>query len=244
MTHNSQKRKENGTNGVRYTLCKMTSNGTSEANDSNNASSSTHSVDEPPPPYNGTPETDSNGVVTKNTFPESESITDFEEDDVECGWGRIRPRMLQFFNRPPWFLAFLCLFAVTQGITVNGLVYVVTTTLERRFQLQSAKSGSISSAYDFSVMVVIIFVTYFGENRHKPKLLAMGAFTFALGSLIFSLPHYLTPFYDVSSGEFEFCSAERDEAMCQSTEASLSGYFWVFVLAQFLHGLGASPSTL
>lgn len=211
-------------------------------NDSNNASPAAQTVEESVPSTESVSKTDhgQNGIP-KSHLQESESVSEFDDGNVEFGWGGIRPRVLQFLNRPAWFLVFLCLFAVTQGITVNGLVYVVTTTLERRFQLPSAKSGSISSAYDFSVMVVIIFVTYFGENRHKPKLLAIGALIFGLGSFVFTLPHFLTPHYEPSSGENDVCRLNRTEAECSSGGGRISNYFWVFVLAQFLHGLGASP---
>ncbi|KAJ8020203.1 Solute carrier organic anion transporter family member 4A1 [Holothuria leucospilota] len=218
----------------------MAANGT--MNDSNNASPAAQTVEESVPTPESVSKTDhgQNGIP-KSHLHESESVSDFDDANVEFGWSGIRPRILQFLNRPAWFLVFLCLFAVTQGITVNGLVYVVTTTLERRFQLPSAKSGSISSAYDFSVMVVIIFVTYFGENRHKPKILAIGSLIFGLGSFVFTLPHFLTPHYQPSSGENDVCSINGTEAECSSGAEQISNYFWVFVLAQFLHGLGASP---
>ncbi len=167
-----------------------------------------------------------------------------EEDDVECGWGRFRPGFLQCFNRMPGFLVFLCLFAITQGMTVNGLVYVVTTTLERRFGLPSVRSGFISSSYDFSVMVIIIFVTYFGERSHKPYWLGIGALIFSVGSLIFQFPHYTTPYYNYQSADFELCDVNRNSSdICElgAESSSLSHYFWVFVFAQFLHGLGAAP---
>ena len=181
------------------------------------------------------------GVVSTQAS-DDEGFTD-DEDETECGWGRFRPQCLQCFNRMPGFLVFLCLFAITQGMTVNGLVYVVTTTLERRFGLPSVRSGFISSSYDFSVMVIIIFVTYFGERSHKPYWLGVGAFIFAIGSAIFQFPHYTTPFYSFQSADFELCDVSRNSTdECQlGSGSSLSHYFYVFVFAQFLHGLGAAP---
>ncbi|XP_022104541.1 solute carrier organic anion transporter family member 4A1-like [Acanthaster planci] len=166
------------------------------------------------------------------------------EEEVHCGWRGLRPQCLQCFNRPPGVLLFLCLFAVTQGMTVNGFVYVVTTTLERRFNLPSVRSGSISSSYDFSVMIVITFVTYLGDRGHKPLWLGFGALIFALGSYIFTLPHFLTPFYDFHASDFELCLSERnmtDTCGTAGSESTLANFFWMFVFAQFLHGLGAAP---
>ena len=175
---------------------------------------------------------------------EDESVEDVKDNEPSCGWGKVQPKSLQSCTTIPWFLVFLCIFAITQGITVNGLVYVITTTLERRFKLPSVQSGFISSSYDFSVMVVIIFVTYFGENRHKPKILGCGAFIFAIGSVIFMLPQFTTPNYEFQSEDYEFCDAGRngtDPCDSAAETSGLSLYFWVFVGAQFLHGLGAAP---
>ncbi|XP_038052230.1 solute carrier organic anion transporter family member 4A1-like [Patiria miniata] len=166
------------------------------------------------------------------------------EAEVECGWRGLRPRFLQCFNKPPGILLFLCLFAVTQGMTVNGFVYVVTTTLERRFNLPSVRSGSISSSYDFSVMIVITFVTYLGDRGHKPLWLGAGALLFALGSYTFTLPHFLTPFYDFRASDFELCQLDRnitDACSVEGSGSALANFFWLFVFAQFLHGLGAAP---
>lgn len=78
---------------------------------------------------------------------------------------------------------------------MNGLIYVIVTTLERRFNLTSARSGAISSCYDFSVMIVVVFVTYFGEKAHKPLWIGSGAIIFGMGSFLFTLPHFLTDEY-------------------------------------------------
>ena len=101
----------------------------------------------------------------------------------------------QCFNNPKGYLLFACLFVVAQGMTVNGLIYVVTSTLEKRFNLTSTRSGFISSCYDIAVLIVILFVTYFGERSHKPRIMGTGALIFGLGSLLFTLPHYLTGYY-------------------------------------------------
>lgn len=50
-----------------------------------------------------------------------------ESDEIQadstggkCGLGRWRPKWLQFFNTPKWFLFFHCLFVLCQSITVSG----------------------------------------------------------------------------------------------------------------------------
>ncbi|XP_041479801.1 solute carrier organic anion transporter family member 4A1-like [Lytechinus variegatus] len=184
-------------------------------------------------------------VKTNGKHPEM--IDDVEDDDADdnpqCGWFGIRPRIIQCCNNSKGYLFFLCLYVIAQSMTVNGIVYVITTTLERRFSLTSARSGFISSCYDFSVMIVIVFVTYLGEKSHKPRWLGSGAFVFAMGSLLFTLPHFATDYYEPRDAtEISTCDINgTDSGECAPGETGLSSYYWVFIAAQVLHGLGASP---
>ncbi len=50
---------------------------------------------------------------------------------------------------------------------INGFVNVVISTLERRFDLPSTKSGLIASTYDIATSSIVVFVSYYGERRHK-----------------------------------------------------------------------------
>ncbi|KAJ8020668.1 Solute carrier organic anion transporter family member 4A1 [Holothuria leucospilota] len=173
------------------------------------------------------------------------SISASEEDveDHRCGWFNIRPRWMQCFNRPAGFLVVIFLFSLAQSTTVNGLVYIVTTTLERRFNLPSTRSGSISSMYDFSVLIVIVFVTYFGERANKPVWLGTGALIFGLGSFLFTLPHFLTEYYTYGAADDEeVCNVTRTVSdQCEEDDGNLSQYYYCFLAAQFLHGIGSSP---
>ncbi|XP_072018416.1 solute carrier organic anion transporter family member 4A1-like [Amphiura filiformis] len=167
---------------------------------------------------------------------------DQEDADNRYGWLSWRPDCLQWLNNPKGFLFFLCVYCFGQGMTVNGLVYVVITTLERRFNLPSVQSAFISSAYDFFFMFFVIFVTYFGERAHKPRLLGFGALIFTCGSIVFTLPHYLTGEYDFEAAEFDTCDYNRTEPdVCSSDteEEELKKYYPVFLVAQALHALGA-----
>ncbi|XP_072018415.1 solute carrier organic anion transporter family member 4A1-like [Amphiura filiformis] len=176
---------------------------------------------------------------------ENVDIADKDQEDADnrYGWLSWRPDCLQWLNNPKGFLFFLCVYCFGQGMTVNGLVYVVLTTLERRFNLPSVQSAFISSAYDFCFMFFVIFVTYFGERAHKPRLLGFGALIFTCGSIVFTLPHYLTGEYDFEAAEFDTCDYNRTEPdLCSSDteEEELRKYYPVFLVAQALHALGAS----
>lgn len=162
--------------------------------------------------------------------------------DQLCGWGALRPKSIQVFNTPQWLLFFLCVASFLQGMIINGFLNTVVTTIERRFDLRSYQAGLIASSYDIAACLCLTFVSYFGGTGHKPRWLGWGVMIMAFGSLVFALPHFTTPPYQVRvPQQTGMCSANRT-ITCQDKEGGgLSGYRYVFMLAQFLHGIGATP---
>ncbi|XP_026520862.1 solute carrier organic anion transporter family member 4A1 [Notechis scutatus] len=164
-----------------------------------------------------------------------------EREVLVCGWGGFTPSCLQFFNTPKGVLFFLCVASFLQGMTVNGFVNTVITSIERRFDLQSYQSGLIASSYDIAACVCLTFVSYFGGNGHKPRWLGWGVLIMGIGSLIFALPHFTTSQYEVPfSEEIGTCSSNQS-MWCSESVSTLSNYQFVFMLGQFLHGIGATP---
>ncbi|XP_047467389.1 solute carrier organic anion transporter family member 4A1 [Mugil cephalus] len=164
------------------------------------------------------------------------------DSDQLCGWGSLTPKAIQVFNTPRWVLFFLCVASFLQGMIINGFINTVVTSIERRFDLRSYQAGLIASTYDIAACVCLAFVSYFGGTGHKPRWLGWGVLIMALGSLVFALPHFTTAPYMVSVPEQTgMCSANRTSP-CQGKEhGGLSSYRFVFMLGQFLHGVGATP---
>nr|XP_015220693.1 PREDICTED: solute carrier organic anion transporter family member 4A1 isoform X1 [Lepisosteus oculatus]XP_015220694.1 PREDICTED: solute carrier organic anion transporter family member 4A1 isoform X1 [Lepisosteus oculatus]XP_015220695.1 PREDICTED: solute carrier organic anion transporter family member 4A1 isoform X1 [Lepisosteus oculatus]XP_015220696.1 PREDICTED: solute carrier organic anion transporter family member 4A1 isoform X1 [Lepisosteus oculatus]XP_015220697.1 PREDICTED: solute carrie len=163
------------------------------------------------------------------------------ETEQLCGWGALTPRFIQAFNTPKWVLFFLCVASFLQGMIVNGFINTVITSIERRFDLRSYQSGLIASSYDIAACICLTFVSYFGGTGHKPKWLGWGVLVMALGSLVFSLPHFVTDSYKVTVLDHTGLCSDNQTTPCQESSSSLSSYRYMFMLGQFLHGMGATP---
>ncbi|XP_061113706.1 solute carrier organic anion transporter family member 4A1 isoform X1 [Conger conger] len=163
------------------------------------------------------------------------------ESEHLCGWGPLTPQVIQAFNTPQWVLFFLCVASFLQGMIVNGFINTVVTSIERRFDLRSYQTGLIASSYDIAACICLTFVSYFGGTGHKPKWLGWGVLIMALGSLVFALPHFITQPYQVSVLEQTGLCSANFSSPCQESGSSLSNYRFVFMLGQFLHGMGATP---
>jgi len=136
----------------------------------------------------------------------------------------------------------LCLAGALQGILVNGLINVVISSIEKRFGIRSTETGFIANSYDIASFLCLLPVSYLGGRGTgtKPVWIGSGIVIMGLGSLLFSLPHFITPQYRADSVQPTLCNVTRN---CQDAQQDLSGnsYKYVFMAAQFLHGAGAAP---
>ena len=149
-----------------------------------------------------------------------------------------------------------------QGMVINGFVSVVISTIERRFELSSKQSGFVASGYDIASVLCLIPVSYIGGRGHKPRWIAGGVLLLSLGSFMFSLPHFVADFYSydevgevlvplamcrsavspaVRANSSSGSDCDDDEGQTLTKTSSLSVYMFVMVVAQMLHGAGATP---
>ncbi|XP_004716133.1 solute carrier organic anion transporter family member 4A1 [Echinops telfairi] len=171
-----------------------------------------------------------------------EHCDSLEPPGTTCGWWAFTPECLQPFNTPRGVLLFLSLASFLQGMTVNGFINTVITSIERRFDLHSYQSGLVASAYDIAACLCLTFVSYFGGSGHKPRWLGWGVLLLGLGSFVFALPHFTTGPYRVEAAATDVATCMGNQsAACMPSASGLSQYRLVFVLGQFLHGAGATP---
>ncbi|XP_022069490.1 solute carrier organic anion transporter family member 3A1-like [Acanthochromis polyacanthus] len=175
---------------------------------------------------------------------ERSSTDDPEQDDNQ--------KKTSCFSNIKIFLVSECALMLAQG-TVGAYLVSVLTTLERRFNLQSADVGVIASSFEIGNLALILFVSYFGAKAHRPRLIGCGGIVMALGALLSALPEFLTHQYEYEAGDSwhaedgrDICSnisrsENRDSGFKCGNRANTNMMYLLLIGAQVLLGIGATP---
>ncbi|RVE71831.1 hypothetical protein OJAV_G00056140 [Oryzias javanicus] len=152
------------------------------------------------------------------------------------------------FSNIKIFLISECALMLAQG-TVGAYLVSVLTTLERRFNLQSADVGVIASSFEIGNLALILFVSYFGARAHRPRLIGCGGIVMAFGAFLSALPEFLTNQYEIVDKRRtdvgrDICSNSSWEAqpkeLC-TKKPNTNMMYLLLIGAQVLLGIGATP---
>uniref|UniRef100_A0A1I7XVR3 Solute carrier organic anion transporter family member n=1 Tax=Heterorhabditis bacteriophora TaxID=37862 RepID=A0A1I7XVR3_HETBA len=169
------------------------------------------------------------------------------------------PSWLSFLGSRKWMLILLCWYCMVQGLVVNGLVPSAISSIERRYKLSTSTMGRIVQFYDFGYVLLCIPVSYFGGRHSKPAVLGVGLSLMSIGSLVFSTPHLLADSYSAnqSNNSLGSCALASEningsdvisaslKSSCpaeqQNQQPGNFRFVFLFCMAHFLHGIGATP---
>ncbi|KAM9817058.1 solute carrier organic anion transporter family member 3A1-like [Neosynchiropus ocellatus] len=183
-------------------------------------------------------------MQVKNQICTEPSGTDDPEPDSQ--------KKTSCFSNIKIFLVSECALMLAQG-TVGAYLVSVLTTLERRFNLQSADVGVIASSFEIGNLALILFVSYFGAKAHRPRLIGCGGIVMALGALLSALPEVLTHQYEYDAEDSwhaedgrDVCSntsrsENRDSGFNCGNRANTNMMYLLLIGAQVLLGIGATP---
>ncbi|KAH9526980.1 Solute carrier organic anion transporter member 5A1, variant 2 [Dermatophagoides farinae] len=113
-------------------------------------------------------------------------------EKIECGCWSLKFNSLRQYATIQFFVFLCCILVTLQQALSSGYFNSVITTIEKRFDISSQMSGAIVSTFEIGNLATIIFVSYFGTHRHIPRWIGTGIVVTAIGSLIFSLPHFMS----------------------------------------------------
>ncbi|XP_065898056.1 solute carrier organic anion transporter family member 4A1-like isoform X2 [Dysidea avara] len=111
-----------------------------------------------------------------------------------------------------------------------------------QYKFSSTQLGMLPSTFDIVTVLVVLFVSYFGGKRYKPKLLGVGCFIQGIGALVFAIPQFVTEDYKIGKDanlSLEECSDPSD--FSPECDDNSNNVYFLFIIAMILLGLGASP---
>lgn len=157
------------------------------------------------------------------------------------------------FSNIKLFTIISSILACINGSISASYLPAVISTLEQRFHLNSFVSGFVVSSYEVGAVIAVVLVSYIGHNKHIPHILGWGTLIIGLGSVTFSLPHFISPGYSEtevgvissnSNTSTDFCDLNKittPATKCLESSTSSDLYVAIFVIAQTLIGVGSSP---
>jgi len=170
------------------------------------------------------------------------------------------------FEKIQAFVMASCLLVTLQQALSSGYFKSVITTIEKRFDIPSKLTGTMVSTFEIGNLITIIFVSYFGTNRHIPVWIGKGVLITGIGSLIFAIPHFMhdskpplhvdmntlddnlchlpepiSPLVETASHLLNVISPENDPRLCYEKATYRGPQLIVFMIAMVLIGCGGTP---
>ena len=174
------------------------------------------------------------------------------DESTSCGIGNWRPKWMQVFASPKFFVINFSVVAILQGAYFTYLIGSIST-LEKRFAFESKMSGFILIADNLSQMVISPIVGYLGSKYNRSVLIAIGELIVALSCIISSLPYFIYgPGLHLLSNtnvvsnftQYEVCSSNSSSSTPLSPECKTDDHSTVYLavallwFASFANGMG------
>ncbi|KAM9796613.1 solute carrier organic anion transporter family member 2A1 [Syngnathus typhle] len=125
------------------------------------------------------------------------------------------------------------------------------STVEKRYGLSSYSAGTLSSLHEVSNSVLIVFLSYFGNRVHRPRVIGIGGLLMSISAVMLALPHFLSQPYEYDSALLnrqDICNPQRNSSVSESCGhdeserlADTRTLWMLMAAAQLLFGIGSVP---
>ncbi|XP_051929015.1 solute carrier organic anion transporter family member 2A1 [Hippocampus zosterae] len=125
------------------------------------------------------------------------------------------------------------------------------STVEKRYGLSSYSTGTLSSLHEVSNCLLIVFLSYFGNRVHRPRLIGIGGLLMSISAVMLALPHFLSRPYEYDSvllDRQDICDLQRNSSASESCGrdesrrlADTRNLWMLMAAAQLLFGVGSVP---
>lgn len=161
------------------------------------------------------------------------------------------------FHDIKYFVLCHSLLQLTQ-LMISGYFKSSISTVEKRFGFSSQTSGLLASFNEVGNTALIVFVSYFGSQVHRPRFIGFGALLVAVAGLLMTLPHFISEPYRYDHINTENVSQSSSASLClqrspsedsvhpnancaNHTETQHLTVVGIMLMAQTLLGMGVVP---
>ncbi|VDI78736.1 solute carrier organic anion transporter family, member 2B, partial [Mytilus galloprovincialis] len=137
--------------------------------------------------------------------------------------------------------------------TLSVCIASQIATIEKQFGFASTQSGLLMSCNDIGYLAVTLFVSYFADKVHGPRVLSFSTLSFGAAGIICGIPYFVSPMYSKSilpktsngsrSGDF-FTKMMSSGQLCEASsnfDQSNSNMSCKIHIRMILQGIGKSP---
>ncbi|XP_023221336.1 solute carrier organic anion transporter family member 5A1-like [Centruroides sculpturatus] len=171
---------------------------------------------------------------------------DEDKSNLQCGFGKWRPKWLQHFAKPSAFLISFSLLGIVQGAYYAYLIGVIST-IEKRYSFNSKATGLILTMDNVTPILTSIIIGYYGRNINRPKWIGLGMLIVVISCFLSCLPYFIYgPAFDLFSNttslekENELCETRSKEKYCDDDKSITIPALTCFALASLLKGFGST----
>ncbi|CAF0935632.1 unnamed protein product [Rotaria sordida] len=117
-------------------------------------------------------------------MPENDTEITNRNDKRKCHFWTIRS-----------YLLFLCLIVLCQSMITSGYIGSIVSSIETYYGFSTERLGIAFSSYDIIGVLSIPLVSYIGSQYNRAKIVALGAFLFSIGNILFILPYFINGYH-------------------------------------------------